>query len=89
MSYIQLLPIDTLKIDKSFIDSLDYNSTKRQIVGSIISLVHQIGISVVAEGIENEIQLEYLKNHECDLIQGFLWGKPLNDEEVIKLLNLA
>ena len=48
-----------------------------------------MGISVVAEGIENEIQLEYLKNHECDLIQGFLWGKPLNDEELVKLLNLA
>lgn len=87
LNYLQLLPIDTLKIDKSFIDSID-NNTKKQIVGSIISLVHKMEISVVAEGIENEIQLEYLKKHECDFIQGFLWGKPLNEEEVSKLLNL-
>ena len=43
-------------------------------------------ISVVAEGVENSIQLEYLKEHNCDCIQGYIWGKPLNEEDLNKLL---
>lgn len=86
LSYLQELPINILKIDKSFVDSINQRSTDKQIVGSIISLVHQMDISVVAEGVENEMQLEYLKNQACDCIQGFLWGKPLNEEDLNLLL---
>jgi len=82
LSYLQMLPIDTLKIDKSFIDNINLKNKNTQVVGSIISLVHQMDISVVAEGVENELQLNYLKNQECDCIQGFLWGKPLTEENV-------
>jgi diguanylate cyclase (GGDEF)-like protein len=87
LSYVQLLPIDTLKIDKLFVDSINVKDTKNHIVGSIINLFHDMNISVIAEGIENEIQLDYLKSQGCDYIQGFLWGKPLNEEGLNQLLN--
>lgn len=86
LSYLQLLPIDTLKIDKVFIDSIVGKGIDKHIVGPIISLVHQMDISVVAEGVENSIQLDYLKDHSCDCIQGYIWGKPLNEEDLNKLL---
>ncbi|GFN31376.1 putative bifunctional diguanylate cyclase/phosphodiesterase [Paenibacillus xylaniclasticus] len=86
LSYLQRLPIDTLKIDRSFINGIDQQHTKKPIVGSIISLVHQMDISVVAEGVENENQLHYLKDQNCDYIQGFYWGKPLTGNDVKALM---
>ena len=86
LSYLQLLPIDTLKIDKIFIDGIISREADKQIVGPIISLVHQMDISVVAEGVEKDIQLDYLRNQSCDCIQGFLWGKPLDEENMDQLL---
>ena len=88
LNYLQLLPIDTLKIDKSFVNSINQQQSKRPIVGSIISLVHQMDISVVAEGVENETQLHYLKEQQCDFIQGFHWGKPLKEHELVNLLEV-
>jgi len=85
LSYLQMLPIDTLKIDKSFIDSINSSNESKQIVGPVISLVHQMNITVIAEGVENEEQLDYLKLHNCDCIQGFLWGKPLTKEGLNEL----
>lgn len=72
LSYLQRLPIDTLKIDRSFVNGIEQQKTRKPIVGSIISLVHQMDISVVAEGVENEAQLHYLKDQACDYIQGLL-----------------
>ncbi len=88
LNYIQQLPIDTLKIDKTFISSISNGNSKKQIVGSIISLIHQMDIDVVAEGVENEAQLLYLKEYQCDFIQGYLWGKPLGREEFEKMLTI-
>lgn len=86
LNYLQRLPIDTLKIDKSFVDSINQQQAKKPIVGSIISLVHQMDITVVAEGVENEAQLLYLKKQECDYIQGYYWGKPITEDSLEKLL---
>lgn len=86
LSYLQKLPIDTLKIDKSFIDSINVIASNKQIVGSIISLVHKMEISVIAEGVETEQQLDYLIEEDCDSIQGFLWGKPLEKNNLYQLL---
>jgi len=83
LSYLQRLPIDLLKLDKSFIDSINMVGDKKQIIGSIISLVHNMEIEVVAEGVEHEKQLDYLKGVNCDFIQGFLWGKPMYENEVM------
>src|SRR5690606_36607882 len=82
LNYLQTLPMYTLQIDKSFISSIDQQQHKKSIVGLIISLVHQMNISVVAEGVENETQLHYLSDQHCDYIQGFYWGRPLPGEEL-------
>jgi diguanylate cyclase (GGDEF)-like protein len=84
LRYLQLLPIDTLKIDKSFVDNISNKDRNQQVVGAIISLVHQMNIFVVAEGVENDIQLNYLQNEACDSFQGFLLGRPLTIPEIIK-----
>jgi len=86
LQYLQMLPIDTLKIDKSFVETIDLGNEAKPIVGSIISLVHEMNIKVVAEGVENQIQLDYLRKFDCDYIQGFIWGKPLNEEGLYSLL---
>ncbi len=86
LSNLQLLPINILKIDKSFIDKITDKHDMNQIVGNIISLAHQLGMEVVAEGVETEEQLEYLKNHDCDYIQGFLLSRPIEEEQIIPCL---
>ena len=86
LNYLQMLTIDTLKIDKSFIDKIDDKDSK-QIVGSIISLMHQMELSVIAEGVEDQCQLEYLKVNQCDVIQGYIWGKPMLYDQVEYLMD--
>ena len=88
LNYLQMLPIDTLKIDKSFVDNINSENARKQIVGPIISLVHQMNISVIAEGVETEEQLKYLRNHKCDFIQGYLFGKPLTNEDLYNICNV-
>lgn len=86
LSYLRRLPIDTLKIDKSFIDDLSDKDSSIRIVGDIISLGHNLDAHIVAEGIENSTQLDYLKNHNCDCIQGFMFGKPMGVKDMEALL---
>ena len=86
LSYLQMLPIDTLKIDKSFVDNMVQESLKRLMVGSIISLVHQMDMEVVAEGVDSDSQLGYLHDFDCDYIQGYIWGYPLSEEDALLLL---
>lgn len=86
LSYLKGLPIDTLKIDKSFIDTLITDDSTRIITESIISMVKRLGFETVAEGVETEEQYEYLKNIQCDNIQGFYLGKPMPEQELESLL---
>jgi diguanylate cyclase (GGDEF)-like protein len=86
LSYLRRLPIDTLKIDKSFIDDLSDQDSSIRIVGDIISLGHNLDAHIVAEGIENSTQLDYLKANNCDCIQGFMFGKPMSVKDVEALL---
>jgi EAL domain-containing protein (putative c-di-GMP-specific phosphodiesterase class I) len=86
LNYIQKLPIDTLKMDKALITGATEDNIKCQIVGTIIKLAHQLSLKVVAEGIENELQLQYLKQNACDYLQGFLLSKPLAKEAIFELL---
>ena len=71
------IPIDTLKIDKSFVDNVITNEASTITTNSIIGLAKSLKKCVVAEGVENEDQLEYLAANGCDIIQGFIFGKPL------------
>lgn len=81
------LDISCLKIDKSFIDRLSDLHPDRAITGDIISMAHRLGHEVVAEGVENARQREYLKQNGCDCIQGFLFSRPLMPEDVLALLD--
>lgn len=81
LSYLKRLPIDTLKIDKSFIDTVMTDSATRVITESIINMVKSLGFESIAEGVEEEQQYKYLHSIGCDVIQGFLFNKPLSPQE--------
>lgn len=81
LSYLQMLPLDTLKIDKSFINDItSKNGIQANITNSIISMVSNMGLTTIAEGVEQNSQLELLKKFNCNIIQGFLLGKPMTQE---------
>lgn len=86
LNYLQKLPITTLKIDKSFVDNIGSNENSGKIIGSLITMTHQLGMNVVAEGVEKENQKDYLLENTCDFIQGYLWGKPLVESEMNRLI---
>lgn len=81
------LHIDCIKIDRSFIARLLTLAPGEAITGDIISMAHRLGHSVVAEGVEESSQLAYLRDHGCDMIQGYLISKPVDEESAIKLLD--
>lgn len=86
LSYLNSFPGDLLKVDKSFIDKMNSSETSRQYVASIISIGHVLHFDVIAEGVEENDQIETLRRIGCDYIQGFCWGKPLLPEEVKQLV---
>lgn len=86
LSYLRGLPINTLKIDKSFVDNIISDDASRIITESIISMAKKLGYETVAEGVETKEQLEYLSSVSCDLIQGFYMGKPLSKQEMEEIL---
>ncbi len=86
LSYLNSLPLDILKIDKSFIDVMNSTESSQEYVEAIISLAHVLKYEVIAEGVEEQEQLDTLKNIGCDYIQGFLWGRPLPMEEAEALV---
>ena len=86
LSYLKGLPINTLKIDKSFIDTVISDSNTKIITEAIIYMVKKLGYETVAEGVETQEQFEYLKSIECDNIQGYFLGKPMPAKDVEELL---
>ncbi|MBI4984239.1 MAG: EAL domain-containing protein [Rhodocyclales bacterium] len=86
LSYLVDLPIDTLKIDQSFVRRLAENQRYRAIVAAIGELAQGLDLKVIAEGVETASQLEYLRSVRCDEVQGFLLARPLAPDEVARLL---
>ncbi|KAI7256712.1 hypothetical protein KC345_g10935 [Hortaea werneckii] len=86
LSYLQQLPISTLKMDKIFIDSLADKAYSQSFVQTIIILGHKMGLDVVAEGVEDASQLAFLKESDCDKVQGYLISRPVPQRKVIELL---
>jgi EAL domain-containing protein (putative c-di-GMP-specific phosphodiesterase class I) len=82
LSYLSGLPIDTLKIDKSFIDSVGENESTQVIIESILNMVKRLGVETVAEGVETNKQYDLLKDMGCDCIQGYLLGKPMDANSI-------
>lgn len=86
LSYLKGLPIDTLKIDKSFIDTVISDENTQIITESIIYMVKKLGFETIAEGVETEEQFRYLNEIDCDNIQGFYLGKPMPSKDIENLL---
>jgi diguanylate cyclase (GGDEF)-like protein len=89
LGYPHTLPIDTLKIDRSFISRLEFNNNGSDIVRMILTLAHDLGMKVVAEGVETDDQLSKLKELDCEYVQGFLFAEPVNSQEAGALLGKA
>lgn len=86
LAYLKRFPIATLKIDRAFIKDLPSSVKDVAICNVVLSLANHLNLSTVAEGVENAQQLQFLASHGCDLIQGYLTGRPLLPEHAIKLL---
>ncbi|MEH2475116.1 diguanylate cyclase (GGDEF)-like protein [Nitrobacteraceae bacterium AZCC 2161] len=88
MSMMKRFPIDTIKIDRSFVRDLPQNSEDKAIAQAIIGMGKALGLTIVAEGVETSEQEEFLREHACDEIQGFLFSKPVPAENIPALLRL-
>ena len=86
LSYLRRLPIDLVKIDKSFVDDIPYDPEASAVVVSIISMAHALNLRVIAEGVETEEQVDFLAAKKCDLIQGYYFSRPLPAEEFFEYL---
>ena len=86
LSYLNSFPSDMIKVDRSFITSMNSSEKTKQYVAAIIALGHVMNFKVIAEGVETEDQIETLRKIGCDYIQGFVWGRPMPAEEAAKLV---
>ena len=82
LSYLKRFPVDRLKVDRSFVQDIATDSDDATIVRTIIALGHNLGLKVVAEGVETEQQLQFLRENNCDELQGYLYGMPLAADEL-------
>jgi len=86
LSYLRTFPIDTLKIDESFVRSLNVGDVQAEIPAAMIALAHSLDIRVVGEGVEEEAQWLILREQGCDEVQGFLFSRPLPSAECRELV---
>jgi EAL domain-containing protein (putative c-di-GMP-specific phosphodiesterase class I) len=87
LSYLTQLPLDQLKIDQSFVRNIAIKPADAIIVQTIISMAHNLGMEIIAEGVETEEQRAFLEQYNCLLYQGYLFSKPLPIEQFESLLN--
>jgi diguanylate cyclase (GGDEF)-like protein len=86
LAYLRRFPIDKLKIDMSFIRDVTINPDDAAIVLAVISMAHSLKLDVIAEGVETEAQLSYLRRHRCDQIQGYYFSRPLPAQQLTEML---
>jgi EAL domain-containing protein (putative c-di-GMP-specific phosphodiesterase class I) len=90
LAYLTRLPVSSIKIDKAFIRAIEHQSlasgTDKKLVTAMIDLAHSIDLKVVAEGVETEDQLAFLKQSGCNQIQGYLLGKPMSADNLLRLI---
>ena len=87
LSYLKQLPLDQLKIDRSFVNDIATDPSDAIMVRTIIDMAHNFHLDVIAEGVETEAQLDFLKSHGCNAYQGYLLSKPVPIEEFESLLS--
>ena len=85
-AHIQRLPISALKIDRSFVSNVQSNLDDATIVKAIINLAHSLNIKVIAEGAETQGQVDFLREHQCDQVQGYFFSRPISDDNLLILL---
>lgn len=83
LSYLRRYPFDTLKIDRSFVSDITIDPQDRELVNAVIAMAHSLGLTVVAEGVESEAELNYLNDRGCDLAQGYLFSRPLSEPDLV------
>ena len=86
LSHLQRFPLNMLKIDQSFVGGMPHNAANASITRAIISLAHSLNLSVLAEGVETDEQLAFLRGQGCDEAQGHFFGRPMPGEEFVELL---
>jgi EAL domain-containing protein (putative c-di-GMP-specific phosphodiesterase class I) len=86
LSYLKRFPLDTLKVDQSFIRDIGSDPDDETIVATMITMAHSLKLKVLAEGVENAKQLSFLRKNRCDRLQGYLFSPPVPDEAFEKLL---
>jgi EAL domain-containing protein (putative c-di-GMP-specific phosphodiesterase class I) len=87
LSYLKRFPIDTLKIDKSFVQDLHIDNDDAAICAAILAMARRLDLNVVAEGVELNEQLQFLINHGCNQIQGYIFSKPLAAHDLEQFVN--
>mgnify|MGYP003378232601 FL=1 len=88
LNMLQIMPIDIIKIDKSFIDKIDKFNNNENLIEVIMMIAKKMNLKTVAEGVELKEQVEYLKSVKCDLIQGYYYSKPIKLEDFIEYINI-
>ena len=89
LNYLKQFPIDVLKIDRTFVDGLPSGEQDAQIARAIIAMAHSLNLAVIAEGVETHEQLDFLREHGCDEVQGYLFGRPMPAEQLVGQLQAA
>ncbi len=89
LSYLRNLPVNVIKIDRSFICDMENNLTNQYTLEAIVRLAHQLGFRIIAEGVEKQEQIDYLSQYHCDAIQGFFYSPPLSKTAAIQFLEAS
>src|SRR4029077_9776609 len=89
LSYLKQFPVSKLKVDRSFVRDVAVNPDDAAITAAIISMAKSLSLKVIAEGVENEAQISFLRAHQCDEIQGYYFSRPLPVEEVVDKLRIT
>lgn len=87
LSYLKRFPIDTLKIDRSFVNDITTNTDDAAIARAIIAMAHSLKLEVVAEGVETKAQLDFLQEHQCDMVQGYLYSPAVPADKFPEIIN--
>jgi EAL domain-containing protein (putative c-di-GMP-specific phosphodiesterase class I) len=89
LAYLKRFPIDSLKIDRSFVADVPGDSGNTAITQAIMAMAHSLGLKVIAEGVESEEQFAFLRAHGCEELQGYFFSKPVTAEEATAMLRAA
>ena len=87
LNYLKRFPIDILKVDRSFVQDIEHDNDDAAIVTAIIAMAHSLHLHVVAEGVEDSYQVQFLRELDCEVIQGFLYSKPIPATDYLQFLN--